>query len=131
YPGIKEEIYWRKKGMAIQQNRDDKKPSKIYIRQETQTAQYYSGKINFLDSLLINLKYQYDFTILVRDKNQFKHYTQFKFLNIKVPSNTLDFNEIASDCLLFIGAGGSMTREMAIMGIPTISVYQADLLDVD
>jgi len=131
YPGIKEGIYLWQKGLEIQKSRSTKKPSKIYIRPEPQTAQYYKGKINFLDSFLLELKNQYDFTILVRDKNQYDHYNQDKFLNINVPANTLDFNSVASDCLLFIGAGGSMTREMAIMGIPTISVYQGNLLDVD
>lgn len=131
YPGIKEGIYLWQKGIEIQKSRNGGKPSKIYIRPEPQTAQYYSGKINFLDNLILELKNQYDFTILVRDKNQYNHYTQAQFFNINVPSNTLDFNSVASDCLLFIGAGGSMTREMAIMGIPTISVYQGDLLDVD
>ncbi len=43
----------------------------------------------------------------------------------------LDIAEIAPDCDLFIGAGGTMTREMAVLGIPTISVYQEKLLDVD
>ena len=35
------------------------------------------------------------------------------------------------NCDLFIGAGGTMTREAAVLGIPTISVYQDTLLDVD
>ena len=34
------------------------------------------------------------------------------------------------DCL-FIGAGGTMTRELAVLGIPTISVYRSDILQVD
>jgi len=34
-------------------------------------------------------------------------------------------------CDLFIGAGGTMTREAAVLGIPTISIYQDELLDVD
>jgi predicted glycosyltransferase len=33
--------------------------------------------------------------------------------------------------MLFIGAGGSMTRELAILEIPVISIYQAELLSVD
>ncbi len=33
--------------------------------------------------------------------------------------------------IVFIGAGGTMTREAAVFGIPTISVYQDSLLDVD
>ena len=43
----------------------------------------------------------------------------------------MSFDFIAANCSIFIGAGGSMTRELAILGIPTISVYQDDLLEVD
>ena len=32
---------------------------------------------------------------------------------------------------LFIGAGGTMTRETAVFSIPTISIYQDQLLQVD
>lgn len=46
-------------------------------------------------------------------------------------TRSLDIADIAPDCDLFIGAGGTMTREMAVLGIPTISVYQDELLDVD
>ncbi|GAA0879731.1 hypothetical protein GCM10009119_27000 [Algoriphagus jejuensis] len=131
YPGIKEGVYLWSKGYEIQKRRDLHKSTRIYIRPEPQTAQYYNGKLNFLDNLLLDIKDQYDITILARDKNQVEHYGQPKFLNIKVPSRTMEFSEVASDCILFIGAGGSMTREMAIIGVPTISVYQGDLLDVD
>jgi predicted glycosyltransferase len=48
-----------------------------------------------------------------------------------VPDKPLNFTEIANECSLFIGAGGSMTRVMAILGIPTVCVYQGELLDVD
>ena len=33
--------------------------------------------------------------------------------------------------VIAFGAGGTMTREMAVLGIPTVSVYQDELLDVD
>jgi predicted glycosyltransferase len=67
----------------------------------------------------------------VRDLSQLQHYTQTKFSGINVPEKPLPFEDVASTCKLFIGAGGSMTREMAIIGIPTISVYQGELLEVD
>ncbi len=131
YPGIKEGVYLWAKGIEIQNRRKLHKSTTIYIRPEPQTAQYYSGKLNFMDNLLLDIKDKYNITILARDKNQLEHYSQPKFMNIKVPSRTIEFSEVAIDCLLFIGAGGSMTREMAIMGVPTISVYQGELLDVD
>lgn len=133
YPGIKEGVYLWSKGLEIQQNRQrsDKSGRRIFIRTEPSTAQYYSGKLNFLDPVLLELKDKYNITLLVRDKAQFQHYSQVKFSGIEVPENPISFDRVAVNCLLFIGAGGSMTREMALMGVPTISVYQGDLLDVD
>jgi predicted glycosyltransferase len=132
YPGIKEGVYLWAKGQTIQNKRGEGHPKrKIFIRPEPLTAQYYTGKLNFLDSFLVELKEKYSVTILVRDKTQLEHYLQYKFNGIDVPERPLSFEEVAVNCSLFIGAGGSMTREMAIMGIPTISVYQGELLDVD
>jgi predicted glycosyltransferase len=52
------------------------------------------------------------------------HYQDPKFAGVRVVTTALDIADIAPDCDLFIGAGGTMTREMAVLGIPTISVYQ-------
>lgn len=133
YPGIKEGVYLWPKGVSIQNKRNENQQAirTIYVRPEPTTAQYYSGKLNFLDDLLVELGKAYPVTILSRGKSQLVHYQQIQFAGIDVPSTVLPFNKIAENCLLFIGAGGSMTREMALMGIPTISVYQGDLLEVD
>ncbi|MDG1277476.1 MAG: DUF354 domain-containing protein [Algoriphagus sp.] len=131
YPGIKEGIYLWEKGEEITKHRKQSEPKTIYIRPEPQTAQYYKGKTNFLDNLLLDLKDSFNIILLVREKSQFEHYTAPQFKGISVPDKPLDFTTIAKDCLLFVGAGGSMTREMALIGIPTISVYQGDLLGVD
>jgi hypothetical protein len=74
---------------------------------------------------------EYELVVLPRDKNQVDHYSQVKFGKIRVAEKPISFKEIISDCALFIGAGGSMTREMAVMSIPVISIYQAELLAVD
>lgn len=133
YPGVKEGVYLWSKGEQIQ---DDRKHNisankKIYIRPEPQTAQYYNGKQNFLDDTILELQDKYKIIVLPRDANQAKHYKQPKFSSVTVPDKPLSFTSIATDCTLFIGAGGSMTREFAILGIPTISVYQDELLEVD
>jgi len=133
YPGVKEGIYLWSKGEQIQKERNNTsdKTIRIYIRPEPQTAQYYKGKQNFLDDTIIELKDKYSITVLPRDKNQSEHYSQPKFTGVHVPEKPMSFDEIAAKCTVFIGAGGSMTRELAILGIPTISVYQDELLDVD
>jgi predicted glycosyltransferase len=133
YPGIKEGIYLWKSAQKINclRNSDISKLSRIYVRPEPSTAQYYVGKLNFLDELLRDLDNKIPVTVLTRNNEQFKHYCESGFNSISVPEKPISFQEIASDCLLFIGAGGSMTREMAIVGVPTISVYQDKLLGVD
>lgn len=133
YPGVKEGIYLWQKGEKIRQQRQENPVEgvQIYIRPEPQTAQYYKGKENFLDDTILGLKDKYRITVLPRDANQAKHYTQEKFSGVHVPEKPMSFDVIAAQCSIFIGAGGSMTREMAILGIPTISVYQDALLDVD
>ena len=133
YPGVKEGIYLWSKGEEIQEKRKQNTSGeiKIYIRPEPQTAQYYKGKENFLDDTILALQDKYKIIVLPRDDNQSAHYKQEKFNKTYVPDKPLGFDAIAADCTIFVGAGGSMTREMAILGIPTISVYQDDLLDVD
>jgi uncharacterized protein len=131
YPGVKEGVYLWKVGEKIYESRKPGNDIKIYVRPEPLTAQYYKGGLNFLDDALISLQAKYTVTILPRDKKQLEHYRQERFSSLHVPDKPMKFADIAIDCSLFIGAGGSMTREMAILGIPTISVYQDDLLSVD
>jgi len=133
YPGVKEGIYLWQKGERIHQSRENRNLSevKVYVRPEPLTAQYYKGGLNFLDDTLEKLQDKVSIIVLPRDKIQAAHYKQSKFSKVIVPDKPLEFDQIAEDCTLFIGAGGSMTRELAILGIPTISVYQDELLEVD
>ena len=129
YPGVKEGIYlWEKyKGFKL----DVSQLNKIYIRTEPQLAQYYNGKKNFMDSIIKDLKSKYEIIILPRTADQADYYCGDEFKGVTVCRKPLAFEEIVKDCMLFIGAGGTMTREMAVIGIPTVSVYQDALLDVD
>jgi predicted glycosyltransferase len=129
FPGIKEGMYlWyfadqfmsRRTDRAAQHHR-----RAVYVRPEPWTAQYYKSDINFLDSLLLGLRNHVDLTVLPRGRAQGAHYRAEKFKGIRVIDTALDLADIAPDCDLFIGAGGTMTREMAVLGIPTVS------LDVD
>jgi predicted glycosyltransferase len=135
YPGVKEGIYlWeledRLQAKATVAHKTKTKPV-VYVRPEPWTAQYYTGSRNFMDALLLGMKDTVDIVLLPRGKEQGVHYQDSKFSGIRVVTTALDIADIAPDCDLFIGAGGTMTREMAVLGIPTISVYQDELLDVD
>ena len=131
YPGVKEGIYLWQQYLNKTFKYESNNPQKIYIRPEPRTAQYYKGAENFLDEVIVGLKDQFATVILTRDHKQFEHYRTARFEGVQVPDKPTSFDDIAGDCELFIGAGGTMTREMAVIGITTISVYQDELLDVD
>lgn len=129
YPSVKEAIYLSQQPELLPLISRNK--SVIYFRPEPWSAQYYDGPLNFFDEKLLLLASEYKIIILPRDKNQTDHYRQAKFTNIAVTDKPLNLLDIVSDCLLFIGAGGSMTREFAVLGIPVVSIYQAKMLCVD
>ena len=134
YPGVKEGVYLWDYEPTISNNfevddREDKKV--IFIRPEPWTAQYYQGETNFLDTLLMQLKDTAKIMLLPRGDIQKDYYRQDKFAGITVLEKSISLTDIMANCNLFIGAGGTMTREAAVLGIPTISIYQDKLLDVD
>jgi predicted glycosyltransferase len=135
YPGVKEGIYlWGFAERLPQQSCHNgalRSRRTAYVRPEPWIAQYYKGSRNFMDELLLGMKDHVDIVVLPRGEEQGIHYQQPKFSGVRVVTSALDITDIAPDCDLFIGAGGTMTREMAVLGIPTISVYQDELLDVD
>ncbi len=127
YPGVKEGIYlWN-----ARINYSEPGEKIVYIRPEPWIAQYYKGALNFMDEMILHLKDRVKVVLLPRGSEQAKHYRQEKFDGVVVQDKALSLEGIAGNCRLFIGAGGTMTREMAVLGIPTISVYQDELLDVD
>jgi predicted glycosyltransferase len=130
YPGVKEGIYlWELATRLPAKIHAERK--KIYIRPEPWTAQYYKGSQNFMDDLILGMKDHVDIILLPRGKDQGVHYQAPQFSGVQVVTSALDIIDIVPHCDLFIGAGGTMTREMAVLGVPTISVYQDELLDVD
>jgi predicted glycosyltransferase len=131
YPGVKEGVYLWYQEIERSGTVDTAVRKKIYIRPEPWTAQYYKGERNFMDDLLLDLQEDHDIVLLPRDGAQKQHYQAAQFGQVHIPDKPLTLVEIMKDCDLFIGAGGTMTREAAVLGTPTISIYQDELLDVD
>src|SRR2546422_2082626 len=134
YPGVKEGIYLHRMEQVLGQShklRNSKLRRSIYVRPEPWTAQYYNGAVNFLDGLLLGLKSEARVTVLPRDQEQAKHYGEPRFEGIHVVAGALDIAEIAPDCDLFIGAGGTMTREMAVLRPSTILGFQEKLQSME
>jgi predicted glycosyltransferase len=134
YPGVKEGVYlWQYgiEGVKKIENDGADRTGTVFVRPEPWTAQYYKGELNFMDNLLIGLKDKFSVVLLPRGKVQEDYYRQARFAGVVVPETSISLTDIMARCDLFIGAGGTMTREAAVLGIPTISIYQDELLDVD
>lgn len=130
YPGVKEGFYLSNVELAPRRPDSGERP-RIYLRPEPWTALYYDGAVGFLDGLLEGLAGRADVILLPRGADQAERYGSSRIDGVQVASRPIPLEEIVPACDLFIGAGGTMTREMAVMGVPTISVYQSDLLAVD
>lgn len=63
-----------------------------------------------------------------RDEHQKEIYRE---VNAIVPKETIDALSLLYNSDFMIGAGGTMNRESAILGIPTVSCYPQELLGVD
>lgn len=129
YPGVKEGIYIKQKSKKV----NTKKQTTIYFRPEPWHAQYHEFSADTFDKMLTCLAQENKIFILPRDQKQTEHFKNLsnKHRNIVVPSQVHTVDKISENCDIFLGAGGSMTREFAVMGIPTVSMYQDDLLEVD
>ena len=132
YPGIKEGMYLWDDMERYRQERNSNKleADTIYIRPEPSTAQYYHAPNNFMDELILTSSKRHKVVVLPRDERQKTHYRNLSN-KISVPEKPVSMDQIMKSGKLFIGAGGTMTRELALLGVPTVSVYQSDLLKVD
>lgn len=133
YPGVKEGVYlWELNGRStLPRGMSQDEANMVIIRPEPWAAQYYRGDRDFMDDLIVGLKDEYAVVVLPRGDKQALHYRHKKFKGITIPGVPLTLEAIAKRCAAFIGAGGTMTREAAVLGIPSICVYQGELLSVD
>jgi predicted glycosyltransferase len=128
YPGTKEGIYLSQLALP---EKITKESIGICIRPEPWTAQYHNRSDKVLVGLLEELSKKSLTTILPRDKKQSLFFKSLKLDNLRVLEKPLSLSDIYQQFDCFIGAGGSMSRELAFMGLPCLSMYQGKLLSVD
>jgi len=129
YPGVKEGIYIKQP----ERQQDKNGMPMIYFRPEPWHSQYHTYHIDLFDKMLTTLSNSFSIMVLSRDEEQKAHFIKLskQYQNLHIPEKVETIDTIAQKCDIFLGAGGSMTREFALMGTPTISMYQGELLKVD
>ncbi len=96
----------------------------ILVRPPPVEASYYEEENfdSFLVDLLGKISVSYDLSVLVfpRSKEQSFFFKNKLQGDIVVVEKAVDFLNLLSHASLMIGAGGTMTRESALMGTPTL-----------
>ena len=67
--------------------------------------------------------------LLPRDREQTQRYSRFP--KIVIPQTAIDAPSLIARADLMIGGGGTMTRESALLGVPTYTVFAGALAAVD
>ena len=101
----------------------DSNKKNILIRIEEEEASYAS-KSSKIIPIIKQIVHKYDkenIVILGRYTNQIKNIQKIIGKKAKVIKMTFDGKYLLSNTDIFIGSGGTMTAESALMGIPTIS----------
>jgi hypothetical protein len=98
----------------------------IVIRPEESKASYLIDKESnvdkILESIIVNFHDTSDIVVLGRYEDQIRHLKEKHGDKIKVPQNVVDGMELITLADVFVGGGGTMTAESALLGKPTISI---------
>ena len=130
YTGIKEGLYLKDFGLMKTRDVKDQKIT-IYFRPDPWEAQYYTPNFTVVNSVIKTLIQFAKVVVLPRSVKQRQYFETSFCEEIEVVKGVVTLDEILRKADIFVGAGGSMSRELAFMGVPTISIYQGELLAVD
>lgn len=139
YPGFKEEIYlhgFKSKTLNIPELEDDKLV-KVLFRPEGRFTHYHSDKSALLQKAILEYLTQYVDILLVllpRDKVQGDEIVDFCIQNKMkhyLPDKVVNGPELISSMDMMIGGGGTMTREAAVLGVPSYSFFSGEWGAVD
>jgi predicted glycosyltransferase len=100
---------------------------KILIRMEETKAAYIADKrlhvdIKLIDSLIDEFSKSADIVILCRYQDQIENLSAHYDGRARIMDRVVDGTEVINSADIFIGGGGTMTTEAALMGKPAISI---------
>ena len=128
YPGVKEGIYLSQ--MDLSPKKANKSIKKVIYRPGPWLAQYHDSRKSNDNNIIKYLYKNYDLTLIPRDKNQYEFYSDL-YSSINVVNGVLSLDQIYLNYDMFVGSGGTMTRELAVLGVPSYNNYSGNKLKVD
>ncbi|MDE1726123.1 MAG: DUF354 domain-containing protein [Thaumarchaeota archaeon] len=113
-----------KNGTNIKPVATSKHKKTIVIRLEESSAAYVFGKTSISKNIIYEFSKEeekYNIIVLARYKPQIDQLKKEFGSKVKIMNKVVDGKSLLSAIDLFIGSGGTMTAEAALMGVPTIS----------
>lgn len=139
YPGLKEELYLFNSDDFSKLKIDfiDNNNINVLFRPESNFTHYSSKKSYELQNIIINRISEIknvNLIVLPRNSEQKKGLIKIfeeKNINYVIPDKIINGAALIYNSDIVIGGGGTMTREAAIMGIPSYSFFAGKLGEVD
>ena len=117
---------------VINELKIDPKIPLVVLRPEPYYASYYAKNRRFTDMIIRRLnKDNKEIQIIVIPRADEDKKLEKKFRNVKVIEDAIDALNLCYHADLVISAGGTMNREAALLGVPTISCFPESFLAVD
>jgi uncharacterized protein len=134
YPGFKEELYlagFDPDGRVVDELGLSPDRVLVVLRTPPDGALYHQGLKGRFDELLESAaSHPTVCTVLLpRNREQAERYAQSP--GIVIPRTAIDAPSLLAEADLVIGGGGTMTRESALLGTPTYTVFAGALAAVD
>ncbi len=141
YPGIKEQIYINynaKRENVLEYFGIDKSKIIITFRPPSITAHYHNPKSEIIMRDILNkishFKDRIFLIILPRTKEQsedISNFVRLKSIPYLIPERALNGIDLILNSDLLFGGGGTMTREAAVLGVPSYSFFKGPKGAVD
>ncbi|MDQ3872097.1 MAG: DUF354 domain-containing protein [Thermoproteota archaeon] len=117
---------WLKHDDAPETDQPKENKNMILVRLEESKASYIAdkkvGSAKLIDSLINELWQSANIVVLCRYEDQITEVESYYGDKVRVVKDVVNGTELIKSSQLFIGAGGTMTAEAALLGKPTISI---------
>ena len=127
YNGV-DEVAWMKKAEPKKEELEKLgiKGDFVIIRPEESKASYLSEEAGISAIIDVAIEMGYDVILMPRYEDQKDYYSR-RYRTIKIPSYPPDASSIYFFSSLVVTGGGTMSREAALAGTPSISVFPLNI----
>lgn len=139
YPGLKENLYlWNGNNLSDGKSIPFKEGElKVLFRPESPDAHYASKKSEVLqEAVMKRLCSERSLHVVLFPRNisqgdKIKKFFSSQGITCTIPSGAINGPALISSSDLVIGGGGTMTREAAVLGVPSYTFFAGKLGEVD